>query len=189
MAFEWRAAVAAWSEDLRLRYFFAQNLGKKMGWPLIAENFGRFYLSTVRCAVKSNTSSRRRRQLHPASLCYAATSKCNGASAEWNDFTSKSERCFSEERLRRVKMWSRTWRLSEVKTFVFVIFLPGIWAKKWGEWRDLNSRPSGPQPDALTSWATTTIRLLFHNIAPKSAFFKRFFEKNTNYSKKCEKWA
>ena len=40
------------------------------------------YLSTVRCAVKRTTSSRRRRQLHPASLYYAATSKCNEAIAE-----------------------------------------------------------------------------------------------------------
>ena len=43
---------------------------------------GRFYLSTVRCTVKRNTSSRRRRQLHPSSLCYAVASKCNGVIAE-----------------------------------------------------------------------------------------------------------
>ena len=46
------------------------------GWrPLTAENLGRFYLSTVRCAVKRNTSSRRRQQLHPASFHYAVTSR------------------------------------------------------------------------------------------------------------------
>ena len=27
----------------------------------------------------------------------------------------------------------------------------------WGEWWDSNPRPSGPQPDALTNWATPTI--------------------------------
>ena len=37
------------------------------------------------------------------------------------------------------------------------VFLPKIWAKKWGGRPDLNRRPSGPQPDALTNCATTTI--------------------------------
>ena len=27
---------------------------------------------------------------------------------------------------------------------------------KWGGWSDSNRRPSGPQPDALTNWATAT---------------------------------
>ena len=40
-------------------------LRRRANWPPAAENLGRFYLSTVRCAVKRNTSSRRRRQLHP----------------------------------------------------------------------------------------------------------------------------
>ena len=27
----------------------------------------------------------------------------------------------------------------------------------WGEWSESNRRPSGPQPDALTNWATPTV--------------------------------
>ena len=37
------------------------------------------------------------------------------------------------------------------------VFLPGIRAKKWGGRPDSNRRPPGPQPGALTNWATSTI--------------------------------
>ena len=90
--------------------------------------FGGFYLSTVRCAVKRNTSSRRRRQLHKWS------DSGTPSQAEWNGASSQASRngVFVKSGCRRVKMWSRAWRLSEVKTCVFVIFLPKFWAKKWG---------------------------------------------------------
>ena len=47
--------------------------------------FGGFYLSTVRCAVKSNTSSRRRRQLHKWS------DSGTPSQAEWNGLPRRNE--------------------------------------------------------------------------------------------------
>ena len=86
----------------------------------VAENLGRFYLSTVRCAVKRNTSSRRRRQLHPSSSALQITPwQASVMERQRNETTSqasqnvfredvkKSLRLLSEERLRRVK-----WRLA-----------------------------------------------------------------------------
>ena len=32
--------------------------------------------------------------------------------------------------------------------------------KRWGEWRDLNPQPPGPQPGTLTTWATPTIYMM-----------------------------
>ena len=96
--------------------------------------FGGFYLSTVRCVVKRNTSSRRRRQLHPSSFCCAVASKCNGVVAEWNDFTSEWNKRLNKH-LRCMKqscwLWS-TLSAYEAKPWQASCFFSGIRAKKMG---------------------------------------------------------
>ena len=70
-------------------------------------------------------------------------------------------------RLRRVKhtkVWSAAYAAwsgtacHEAKPFqASCFFCPEFGQKKWGGRPDLNRRPPGPQPGALTNWATTTI--------------------------------
>ena len=93
-----------------------------------------------------------------------------------NETTSQARRnVFSEDVKKSLRLLSEE-RLSprEVKTCVFVIFLPEIRAKKWGGWPDSNRRPSGPQPDALTNWATATKNLLRKSYA---YYYFTIFEK------------
>ena len=98
-------------------------LRRRSTWPLIADNFGRIYLSTVRCVVKRNTSSRHRRQLQPSSPCGLRR--------------AKSEKAFYEARLRRMKqsfgLWSTAWQRYETKPFqASCFFCPEFGQKKWG---------------------------------------------------------
>jgi len=61
------------------------------------------------------------KRLHPPSLCELWRDK-QARLPEFGEDVKKSLRLLSEERLSP----------HEVKTCVFVIFLPKIWAKKWG---------------------------------------------------------
>ena len=80
-----------------------------------------------------------------------------------------------------VKMWRKPSVLSEValravkwSLAASLFFLPKSWQKKWGEWRDLNPRPAGPQPAALTNWATPTIMMINLNIHRLRKISSRF---------------
>ena len=122
--------------------------------PLTAENLGRFLFKhrQVRC--------KKQHILPPQAATSQVERKRNVFTSEWN------ERLHKQGFRSLVKMWRKPSVLSEellltqkreVKPCGFVIFLPGIRAKKWGARWDLNPRPPGPQPGALTNWATSTI--------------------------------
>ena len=78
-----------------------------------------------RCAVKRNTSSRRRRQLHEWS------DSGTPSQAEWNGVSSQARLPKFGEDVKKTFgfKWSWAWRPSEVKTCVFVIFLPQMGTK------------------------------------------------------------
>ena len=75
----------------------------------------------------------------------------------------------------------------KIKATEFFAQLPWKKTKKWCTRRDSNPRPSTPEADALSSWATGAHIIMFYNITPKECQGKRMCEKNRKIFPVAEK--
>ena len=140
---DYKARLSAYeAKPFQASCFFARNSGKKMGWLIGLE-------PTAFWATREGDSPKRagvERRQPPAKLRRCAVQY---------DATHRLD-C---EKRGEATIFCRKFTFKAKKSEIRPSAPPWSRQKKWGGWSDSNRRPSGPQPDALTNWATATIFL------------------------------